>query len=62
MHLIVAEFDERASRGQVEATLSKQAEVLADWIRQTHRSYPPAGRKAIENKLRDAYRRAKPKN
>jgi hypothetical protein len=45
----------------VEVTLSKQAEVLADWIRQTHRSYPPAGRKAIENKLRDTYRRAKPK-
>lgn len=61
MHLIVAEFDERVLRGQVEVTLSKQAEVLADWMRQTHRSYPPAGRKAIENKLRDTYRRAKPK-
>ena len=59
MHLVVAEFEERAARGDVEDTLSKQATVLAEWLVQTHRDYPPAGRKAIESGIRHAFWAAK---
>ncbi|MER9528550.1 hypothetical protein NKI89_01880 [Mesorhizobium sp. M0309] len=59
MHLIVAEFEERAARGDTEATLSKQASVLAEWLVQRHRNCPPAGRKAIENGIRIAFHKAK---
>ena len=55
MHLVVAEFEQRAARGDVEDTLAKQATVLAEWLVQTYRDYPPAGRKAIESGIRQAF-------
>jgi hypothetical protein len=59
MHLIEAEFKQMIGRGEVEQTLSKQAEVLAAWLFANHPNSPPAGQKAIENRIRGDYRAAK---
>ncbi|MER9142038.1 hypothetical protein NKH92_05020 [Mesorhizobium sp. M0871] len=59
MHLIQAEFGERAARGEVESTLKVQAQLLAEWLVKNYRENPPAGRKAIENRIRAAYNKAR---
>jgi hypothetical protein len=59
MHLVKAEFEKRCAEGQVEKSLSEQARALSKWLTETHKGYPPCGKKAIEAGIRDAYRSAK---
>jgi hypothetical protein len=59
MHLVEAEFDARCARGEVAATLTEEAEDLADWLKRAHPSAPPLTPKTIKNNLRAAFRQYK---
>jgi hypothetical protein len=59
MHLVQAEFDARCARGEVAASLTKEAEDLAEWLKRAHPSAPPVTPKTIQNNLRGAFRQYK---
>lgn len=59
MHLVEAEFVRRAEEGAIEESLAQQAKALAAWFEAAHPQLPCPTPKTIENRLRDAYRKAK---
>jgi hypothetical protein len=59
MHLVEAAFDARCARGEVAASLTEEAESLADWLKRAHPSAPPLTPKTIQNNLRAAFRQYK---
>lgn len=59
MHLVEAEFERRAQRGDVQPTLAKEAEALERWLIENHKNSPRATAKTIQNRLRDCYRQHK---
>lgn len=61
-HLIEDELARRGRDGTIEASLRKQAEVLLDWLTETHPSRARPTVRTIENNIRDEYRRLKATN
>jgi len=59
MHLVETEFRARCARNEVEASLAKEADLLAAWLSNEHPSSPRLTTKTIKNRLRDAYRQHK---
>jgi hypothetical protein len=59
MHLVEIEFRARCERNEVSASVTKEAELLADWLQGKHPSEPRLKAKTIKNKLSSAYRQHK---
>lgn len=59
MHLVIMEFESRASRNDIEQTATEQAQVLADWLKQKHPTQPKLTRKTIRNNIGQKYRQLK---
>lgn len=59
IHLVRIEFKCRVKRGELASTLGEEAEILSEWLANTHPLKPPATAKTIKNNIRDAYREAK---
>jgi len=55
-HLILGELQRRASKGELEATLRDQAEVLVAWMAKAYPAHPQPTSKTIENAIRSRYR------
>jgi hypothetical protein len=49
----------RGEAGELEATVGKQAEVLVGWLRIAYPKNAPPKPRAVENNIRDEYRRLK---
>jgi hypothetical protein len=51
-HLVEAELDRRISSGTRPGSAAKEAESLADWLKNTHPKLPPMTKKTILNRFR----------
>lgn len=56
MHLIKAEMQARAGRGELLTTLAGECRLLQEWAAKMHPGSPVPGNRAIENALRDDYK------
>jgi hypothetical protein len=54
--LVEAEFYARLERGEAMPSIGEESEILAAWIKKTHRDYPQLTAKTIENRLRHVHR------
>ena len=59
MHIIEAEFERLRAAGELPSTLAETARNLAEWLKRTYPTYPPATAKTIETRIRAAFRAAK---
>lgn len=59
MYLVLAEFEIRASKNDIEQTVTEQAQVLVEWLKQNHPTQPTLTRKTIRNKIGEKYRQLK---
>jgi hypothetical protein len=57
MHLVEGEMVLRAKAGQLHRSLREEAGYLSNWLAENHPNAPRAKPKAIENSLRDKYRK-----
>lgn len=57
MHIIKSELVARAERGELKLTLAAESEFLRDWAAEKHPNAPTPTAKAIQNSLREVYRR-----
>jgi hypothetical protein len=55
-HLVEAELDRRISEGTRSSNATKEAKLLAEWLKNTHPSLPPMTAKTIHNKFRNKLR------
>jgi hypothetical protein len=56
-HAIEAHFQERCTLGEVEDSLTDEAAALRLWAEENHPGAPIPSRRAIENRIRSAYRK-----
>jgi hypothetical protein len=56
MYLVEAHFKARCEGGEIAASLTREAEILAQWLSKSHPDKPPLREKTICNRLRSAYR------
>jgi len=49
------EFEARVAARNIEPSLSKQAEALADWFKSSHPTVQPYTAKTIRNRLKERY-------
>jgi hypothetical protein len=59
MHLIVNELSARISAGNLEDTVTKQADTLSTWLSENHPAAPKPLPKSIKNKIASLFREAK---
>jgi hypothetical protein len=59
MHLVVEQHRERIKRGEIESSVSREAEHLEHWLATTHPGRPQVKAGTIENSIRAAHRAAK---
>jgi len=57
--LYLAKLHERAEACKLAVTLKAEAEFLFEWLKKTHPTYPASGISAIQNVIREDYKRAK---
>jgi hypothetical protein len=57
-HLVDEEFERRVKNNTLEPSLSKQAEALSAWFKNTHPRVQPYQPKTIANRLRSRYKAA----
>ena len=57
MHLVQAEFRARCERAEVNPSVTREAELLARWLGETHPKAPRVTAKTIENNIRAEHRR-----
>jgi hypothetical protein len=55
-HLVEAELDRRISEGTCSSNATKEAKLLAEWLKNTHPSLPPMTAKTIHNTFRKKLR------
>jgi hypothetical protein len=51
-HLILAEHRRRIKAGEACEVLAREAEYLADWLREAHPTAPPTTVRTIKNRIR----------
>jgi hypothetical protein len=56
-HLLIAEMQRRAERGEMKQTLAREAQHLLDWLAKEHPTAPQPKQVSAGNALRDDYRR-----
>jgi len=56
MHLVEREHQVRCDRGEAEASIGREAEVLEAWLRDNHPDAPRSSAKTIANRLRHQHR------
>ena len=57
-HLVIAEFQRRATDGQIECSLIEQARVLVEWLGSEHPGAIQITEKTVKNTIRDEFHRA----